>query len=252
MRIYRVRAPDYETDGESSRANPCRLGGGDHLSPLSCPRCGVWSSSDRIVLGTAPRALHFDPQPLPPALWRRMSEQWEAALGLRPRSLTPGAYVGVPVGECWGPITEDVIHPSPGVVWIERGKLLDDLLAQQFRGLSLARVHLVPAADAPPEYFDHLEDDELPAPGTPTVEGEDLPEMVELVPEIQPAPVASSPRDELCEECGRRTRGRPRPPLSLDGRDFARSPGDVEMYVSARVAEWLDTRGLSNIVAVEA
>lgn len=252
MRIYRLREPEYETDGESSRANPCGLSGeSGYLPRLSCPQCGVWSSSDRIVLDAPPRALDFDHQALSPSLWRQMSQQWEATLGLRPQTLTPGAYVGVPMGECWGPITEDVIHPLPGVVWIKQGELLDDLLAQQFRGLSLARVHLVPAAEAPAEYFDDLEDDELPAAGMPAVAGHDLPEMVELVPETYAGPVASSPRDKFCEDCGRRTGGRPMPPISLDGSDFARSPGDVAMYVSERVAEWVRTRGLSNIVAVK-
>lgn len=139
----------------------------------------------------------------------------------------------------------------PGVVWIKQGELLDYLRAQQFGGLSLARVHLVPAAEAPAEYFDDLEDDELPAAGMPTVADHDLPEMVELVPETYAGPVASSPRDNFCEDCERRIGGRPMPPISLDGSDFARSPGDVAMYVSERVAEWVRTRGLSNVVAVE-
>ena len=74
--------------------------------------------------------------------WSATRDSWAARLGVPPESLTPGAEVGPPCGEVCGPITEDVVHPSPGEVWVQE-RVAERVAKAAFDGVTVVPVELI-------------------------------------------------------------------------------------------------------------
>ena len=80
---------------------------------------------------------------LPVAEWMKARDGWAAQLGVDPDLVKPGAVLGMPSATCKTPITEDVVHPFPGQIWVAQ-PVRDALTAAGLTGVSFAPVQLSP------------------------------------------------------------------------------------------------------------
>lgn len=233
MEFYRFGPPKYANDVEDGRRNPCRALSRYRLPGIECERCGRWSSSDRLRLplpGSDLSAFEV-PSFLSVGEWRLRHVQWARMLSVSADGLSPGMSFGPPTGEILGRISDDFIHPAPGLIWMSVARV-SAFTQQDFRGVGLADVELVNST------------------------GEvDRSSLVELVP-TGTARRAGVAHSELvaCDLCGRSRFPRPKH-LSVDqstwdGSDFVTLDHNPNIVVvSQRVHEWVSSEALSNICA---
>lgn len=231
MAFFKLRPPDYPSDAEHDRRNPCRVQSGYRLPGIACERCGPWSSSARLRLPLPPTDLSAfeNPRFLSRDEWRSKHVQWARMLGVSEDDVSPGMSFGPPRGEILGRLSEDFVHPAPGLIWMSVARVRA-FIQREFRGVGLADVELV----------------------APTG-GVDPPSLVELVPKGSARRVGVTLSELLaCDLCGRR--GFPRPknlsvdPTTWDRSDFFTLDHNPNIVVvTKRVEEWVSSEELSNI-----
>jgi hypothetical protein len=150
MRFYNARYPRYADDIEHNEYNPVRMHETRHLPGVICRDCLQWSSDDRLAT-TVPREVadrfsevHF----LDPEDWKAHSIQWARLLGVETSALTPGIELGAPRGLTTGLITQDIVHPFPGRLWINE-KVRRVLETADLRGLMLNEVEIERGTEHP-------------------------------------------------------------------------------------------------------
>jgi len=229
MRFFKLTHPRYATDRETDRRNPVTATATYRIPGVSCDACGNWSSSSRLRVPLPHDAEEFRRvEFLPVAEWNGLRDRWAYLLGVDPSRIEPGAQLGPPTGSRSGAVTEDVVHPFPGLIWVVpsvRAALVEAGLS----GVSFAGVQLEPSAG-----------------------DEGLSELV-----VRGSAWRKASTDQVLRVCGVcERRGYPSPKnltvdeARWDGSDFVlldRNPNIV--VVTARVAEVFDARSFTNVVA---
>lgn len=147
--FFRLTTPRYATDHESDRRNTVWVADPlVGLPPTICELCGnSWASNARLrvpvpqeladEVGTFPGVR----TPLPWEEWRRRRIRWAALLNVAPDMLVPGLDIGPPYGEVRRKTKEDVIHASPGYVWVQE-RVKGAIEQAGFSGVKLVEVVL--------------------------------------------------------------------------------------------------------------
>lgn len=151
MRFFELTHPQYEHDQEKERINPVRIGGYCNIPGIICITCLRWTTSERLRIDIPMSvAEQFrEPRFLPPEEWQAEAQKWAAMVGVDPSALTPGMELGAPQGYTTGLVTEDVVHPFPGILWVTE-KVCRALETAGLRGLQLAQVGLERGTEHPP------------------------------------------------------------------------------------------------------
>lgn len=228
MRFFKLTHPRYATDREADKRNPVTTTSSHRIPGISCEECGPWSSSSRLRVNLLSHADIFaDITFLPVADWMTARDRWARLLGVDPGVIDPGAKLGLPSGTCRTAITEDVVHPIPGEIWIATN-VRDALAAAGLTGVSLAKVQLSPECDA-------HDFSELVVHGRAWRQG------------------STEENLRLCEICGRR--GFPSPKNLVvdearwDGSDFVLLDGNQNIIVvSERTAEVFSANAFTNVI----
>jgi hypothetical protein len=228
MKFYRLTHPRYDTDREFARRNPVTSSTSHSLPGMTCEVCGPWSSSDRLRVDVPPDADDFTQiRFLPVAEWIKARDGWAKMLDVAIERITPGAEFGPPTGTCSSPIREDVIHPTPGEIWVA-ARVRDALVEAGLTGVSFAEVQLPPKCGASAFY-------ELVVHGRAWRQG------------------STEAGLRLCDVCGRR--GFPSPKNLVvnearwDGSDFVFLDGNPNIVVvSERVAAVLNANDFTNVL----
>ncbi len=145
MKFFRLTHPSYVTDREFALRNPAKSTANHHIPGILCSICGPWASSNRLRISLLPhQANEFtDVKFLPVADWMNAKINWAEMLGIDPDLIKPGATLGPPSGVCTSAITEDVVHPTPGEIWVAT-HVRDALTEAKLTGASFASVQLHP------------------------------------------------------------------------------------------------------------
>ena len=228
MRFFKLTHPRYATDREADRRNPVTSKASHRIPGITCEVCGPWSSSSRLRVPLPSQADEFvGVKFLPVADWTNARDRWAGLLGVEPSRVEPGATLGLPSGTCTAGITEDVVHPIPGEIWVA-ASVRDALTAAGLTGVSFATVQL------PPECT-KADLSELVVHGRAWRHGSTVENL------------------RLCEICGRR--GFPSPKnlavdeARWDGSDFLFLDGNPNIVVvSERAAEIFNANGFTNVV----
>lgn len=228
MRFFKLTHPRYATDRDANRKNPVMSTSSHRLPGVSCAVCGVWSSSSRVRVPLPPRADEFAGVTfLSVPDWLHARERWASLLGVHPDLLQPGAKLGPPSGTCNATITEDVVHPIAGEVWVV-SRVREALTAAGLIGVSFAAVNLSLECGAP--------------------------ELSELVVSGRAWRHGSTEQGlRLCDICGRQ--GFPSPKNLVvdqtrwDGSDFLFLDGNPNVIVvSERAAQVFNANAFTNVV----
>lgn len=225
--IYEVLQPRYADDELYERGNPVTSTSSHSIPGVLCPSCGPWASSVRLRVPVPEQLESFNtPQFLPLDAWRDAQRGWAELLGVAPEVVEPGAEFGPPQGRCTAAITEDIVFPTPGEVWV-RERVRTELEAGKLVGLEFAEVQLTGVAGVPLW--------ELVARGRAWTES------------------ANEDQDHLCGLCGRRTLPGPaNPRLDLnrwDGSDVMTiDMNPNRLFVTDRVARVFELGRFTNVV----
>lgn len=145
MQFFSLTRPIYVDDHAHDRKNPVVSHGSHCLPGVVCEVCGSrWSSTVRlrIELPAPPLDSEFaSVRFVGFAEWVKEAPRWAALLGLEIASLRPGAELGRPVGRCRRVISEDVVHPIPGEIWVQ-SHVVEALRQADLTGVSFAEVEL--------------------------------------------------------------------------------------------------------------
>lgn len=144
MRLYKLTRPQYATDQEYARRNAVTVAESYWIPGINCEVCGPWATIRRLRVPLPPLADEFsEVRFLPVADWHKARDGWATRLGVEPAFVKPGMGIGMPSGTCKAPITEDVVHPLPGLIWVAQ-PVRDALTAAGVTGVSFAPVQLSP------------------------------------------------------------------------------------------------------------
>lgn len=229
--FFRLDEPKYATDHESDRRNTVWVGRPFvRLPAVTCDLCGTWGSGKKLRV-PVPQALIAElgtfpgvQEPLPWREWQRRRVEWAAALHVEPEVLEPSTKFGPPHGDVRRKTKEDVIHASPGDVWVqERVKVAIEEAA--FTGVQFVEVVL---------------------------NKKDCPRLWELEVHghgFQPGYTVES--RQACQQCGRDSSSNPRElavdVLRWDGSDFFDLDGNPNMMiVTERVRDLFVRERFSN------
>jgi len=230
--FFRLDTPKYATDHESDRRNTVWVARPFvRLPAATCDVCGTWSSSKKLRVDV-PQALIAElgtfpgmQEPLPWEEWQRRRAEWATALNIAPEQLKPSTKLGPPYGKVQRKTKEDVIHASPGYVWVQE-RVKKAIEQAGFRGVGLVEVIVDKKKECP--------------------------QLWELVVEghgFRPGHTAESLRD--CQQCGRQIFPNPED-LTVDvsrwdGSDFFDLDGNPNMiFVTERVRDLFVREGFSN------
>lgn len=228
MRFFHLTHPRYETDQEANRRNPVTCAVSHRIPGITCEVCGPWSSSARLRVPLPSAADEFvGVSFLPVGEWMISRDRWARLLGIEPDRVEPGASLGTPTGTCTAQITEDVVHPIPGEVWVV-ARVRDALTAAGLTGVSFASVQLSPECTKA--------------------------DLSELVVHGQAWRRGSSAEGlRLCETCGRRACPSPKDlavdETRWDGSDFLFLDANPSIVViSERAADVFNANTFTNVV----
>jgi len=228
MQFFEITNPEYETDHEYAFRNPVWTSAKYALPGINCEVCGTWSSCDRLRVTLPPEAHEFEEVRFVSVTeWMQARHEWARLLGVNVDDLAPGADFGPPMGTCRSAITEDVVHPIPGEIWVRRS-VRTVLERAHLVGVSFADVQLTGECD-------HVE-------------------LAEIVVHGRAWRKGSTPENiRLCDICGRT--GFPSPKYLAvdetrwDGSDFVILDGNPNIVVvTERVADVINTHAFSNLV----
>jgi hypothetical protein len=229
MRFFKLTHPRYTTDREEDRRNPVTSTASHRIPGISCPVCGPWSSSSRLRVSLPLQADEFvGVRFLTVADWMSARDRWGNLLGVEPSLIEPGAKLGPPSGNCEASLAEDVVHPTPGEIWVV-AQVRDALVGAGLTGVSFANVELGPKCGS---Y-----------------------EFSELVVHGRAWRVGSTDENlRLCEMCGRRGFSSPRnlalDEMRWDGSDFMTLDGNPNIVVVTEpAAEVFIANDFTNVVA---
>src|SRR5262245_25740682 len=142
VRFCKLTHPEYATDEEADRKNQVTSTASHRIPGIVCDVCGPWSSSKRVRVSLPSDAEELDGvRFLPMQDWVQARPAWARLLSVAPDDIAPGAKVGPPIGTCTSAIREDVVHPTPGEIWVT-ARVRDALLAAALAGVSFAQVRL--------------------------------------------------------------------------------------------------------------
>lgn len=235
MLWYVLSHPEYESDQEAWRNNPVRLESRYQLPSVNCDRCGIWASSERIIVSSPEPGWSEDYRGfsfLDMDRWRQRVPDWASMLGVDEDRIKPGAVFGNAEGEVSGRITNDVVHPFPGVLWLKEA-VRDAIMSAGCAGVSFEPVTLRPKNKRVAELVH--------------------PALWEAVVHGEAARSGIAPGSELlCDRCGRT--GFPSPGNLTpdedhwDGSDFVHLDGNPNIVVvTDKVRRVLEARSFSNI-----
>jgi ribosomal protein L37E len=146
MTFYKLSKPLYTSSKKSSIENPIRSVQGVSviLPGMKCSVCGFWASSNRIRVGNdvAEKVSNFliknnVPKGLYSNEWVDISDKLTADIGIN--NLSPGAIVGMPIGEILGSSQNDIYHISPGQIWVTE-RVTEAILSSELKGVKFAEV----------------------------------------------------------------------------------------------------------------
>jgi hypothetical protein len=228
--LYTISGLEAETDEEDDVLNPVMEVVRYRVPGVRCDVCGTWASSQRLRDVKIPEGYGFgEIRFLSPTEWRGALADWSHALGVSEDRLAPGARLGPPRGQRTGVVKEDVVHPFPGSIWVQR-RVRDAIEAAKLVGVRFERVIL---DDKPEESL-----------------------LFELVPLGKASRPAELPQPTRCELCGRVsfTSALLPPwrltvdPNSWDGSDFFLLDGNPNVVcASERARRLFETEGFSNV-----
>jgi hypothetical protein len=251
-----MRMPLYESDAVDDAKNPVISAPPYSVPGIICERCGKWGTSSRVRLPfSSALAAYFKERPFYPRdSWEAQQAQWAATLGIPPDRLEPGAELGPPIGILYQAIREDVVHASPGQMFVQE-RVASAIRESQLTGVELWQVQLAPASPGQSRSCASIEPDSRVEVGAAPVS---LEEQVRnaLLFELHVTGKAWRQGSaletlRLCKLCGRL--GFPQPKyLSVDverwdGSDFFHvdlNPNIV--LVTARARDLFETQGFSN------
>lgn len=225
--FYKLAKPDSDTDEEDTIRNPTVELAPHHLPGIRCDVCGTWASSRRLRDAKVPDGLGFEEiRFVSPSEWQQSSADWSRALGVSEDRLAPGASLGPPRGRRTGVVKEDIVHPFPGSIWVQR-RVREAIETSSLVGVSFERVIL---DDSPEESL-----------------------LFELVPLGKVSASTLLSQVKRCELCGRVTSAwrLTADPSSWDGSDFFLIDGNPNVVcASERARRLFETEGFSNVQLV--
>ena len=150
MRFYKLSPPRYVDDLEDQQRNPIQSASQYRVPGILCNICLQWSTSNRLRVNVPEHtATEFNrARFVAPNEWSMQVTRWATLLRVEPSSLSPGTKLGPPHGITMGLITADVVHPLPGLVWINEN-VRCALEAARFQGLQLVEVDLERGTEHP-------------------------------------------------------------------------------------------------------
>lgn len=222
--FYRISPIESDTDEEDDIRNLVVEVCLHHLPGIRCDICGTWASSQRLRDAEVPDGLGFDKiRFLSPSEWTQSMAAWSRALGVSGDRLAPGAGLGPPRGRRTGPVTEDVVHPFPGSIWIQR-RVREAIETSSLVGVRFERV-----------IFDEQPEESV---------------LFELIPLGKASGPTSFSKIMRCDLCGRVTSAWRSivDPNSWDGSDFFLLDGNPNVVcASERARRLFETEGFSNV-----